>query len=260
MRFEGKAAVVTGAASGIGRCVVRGLVTAGARVVGCDRNDTTLGDLVGEFGDSVVPSVGDVSDSDYVQASMNLALDRLGDLDIVVNCAGIGARFGILDHPDDLFDKVMAVNLRGPWLFTKYGAKAMIGRGHGGSIVTVGSISGISGQPMQSSYGPSKAGAGQLMKVAALELANFGIRCNAVLPGGTLTPLLVDDPSTDPAQLRAQLAPFADKGRSIPIGRLAEPEEIASTVLFLASEDSSYMTGSQVVVDGGATAGSPRIA
>lgn len=260
MRFKDKAAVVTGAGSGIGRCVVRGLVTAGARVVGCDRNEAALGALVDEFGDAIVSSVGDVSDPDYVKASVDLALAQLGDVDIIVNCAGIGARFGLLDHPDDLFDKVMAVNLRGPWLFTKYGAKAMINRGHGGSIVTVASISGISGQPMQSSYGPSKAGAGHLMKVAALELAGYGIRCNAVLPGGTLTPLLVDNPSSDPEQLRAQLAPFADKGRAVPIGRLADPEEIANAVLFLASGESSYMTGSQVVVDGGATAGSPRIA
>ncbi|GAA2898329.1 SDR family oxidoreductase [Pseudonocardia halophobica] len=252
-----KVVLVTGAASGIGEAATRLFIERGACVVATDRDARKL-EMVADSLPSgqLLTLVGDVTSSEHGRLTVQRAVEAFGRLDVVCNVAGIGARFSLRELPEDTFDRVLAVNVKGPWLYTKYASEQMLAQGTGGSIITVSSIAAGFGLPMQTAYGPSKAAALQLMRSAAMELAPFGIRCNSVLPGIVATPILVDAPSEDPDELKRQLAPFRQGAQNVPLGRVGEPGDIASTLAFLASDESSYITGTQIVVDGGWTAGS----
>ncbi|MEI7553935.1 SDR family NAD(P)-dependent oxidoreductase [Candidatus Chlorohelix sp.] len=251
-RLEGKVALITGAGNGIGRITARLFASEGASVVISDRLDADLREterLIASDGGSVTAIVCDVTNAAQVQASVNLALETYGKLNILVNNAGIGrnpARITELSEED--WDITLNVNLKGVFLGMKYAIPAM--KQEGGSIINLASVAGIVGTPKLSAYGASKAGVIQLSKTAALECARYGIRVNAVCPSWTKTNMvdLFTNSTPNPQATEQGMA------NAIPLGRLGHPEEIANAILFLASEESSFITGATLPVDGGLTA------
>ncbi|GEL08132.1 SDR family NAD(P)-dependent oxidoreductase [Salisediminibacterium halotolerans] len=243
MRLSGKVAVVTGGASGIGEAAVRRFVSEGAKVVIADINDHKGAELVAEIGDSVVYQHVDVTDETEVEAMVAKAETTYGKLDILFNNAGIGS----LNATDELsledWRKIMAINMDGVFLCAKHAIKAMK-RAGGGSIINTASILGHVGQAQTGPYSASKGGVANFTRALAVEYAQEKIRVNAVCPGYTRTPLLeqLDD---DMLQYLISLHP---------VNRLGEAEEIANAVLFLASDEASFITGENLLVDGGYTA------
>ena len=249
--LTGKAAVVTGGAKGIGWGISRRLAEAGAAVLIADVDlagaEQSAAELERAGGRASAIAV-DVSDEDQVRAMVAACRERFGSLDILVNDAGIFPSSPIAEMSPALFDKVIAVNLRGLFLCTKYAAEAMIEQGRGGRIVNVTSIDALHPSMVGlAHYDASKHGAWGFTKNSALEFAPHGIWVNAIAPGGIATPGVAAMPSGDagPAGLEAFMA-------RIPMGRMGEPDDIGKIALVLASDLASYMTGSQVVVDGGA--------
>lgn len=251
-RLEGKVAVITGGASGMGEATAQLFVGEGARVV--------IGDVQKEKGHAVAQAIGpecafvltDVSSSEDVRALVRTAVERFGKLDVMYNNAGIGGGEGsIVECTEETFDRIIAVDLKAVWLGMKHALPYLIENG-GGSIVTTASISGLVGMQGQGAYGSAKGGVIQLTRVCAIENAQHGVRANCICPGGTLTPILYANPSLpaplDPEVVRENLA------RLQPIQRAGLPEDIANAALWLASDDSSFVTGQAIVVDGGWTA------
>ncbi|MGE5596390.1 MAG: SDR family NAD(P)-dependent oxidoreductase [Hyphomicrobiales bacterium] len=251
-RLDGKVAVITGGASGMGEATARLFVREGARVV--------IGDLQREKGEAVAKSIGpecvfapaDVSSSEDVRSLVTTAVQSFGQLDIMYNNAGIGGGEGsILDCSEETFDRIIAVDLKAVWLGMKHALPHLIANG-GGSIITTASVSGLMGMPGQGAYGSAKGGVIQLTRVCAIEYAAQGVRANCICPGGTLTPILYANPSlpapVDPELVRKGLE------HAQPIPRAGMPEDIANAALWLASDESSFVTGQAIVVDGGWTA------
>lgn len=275
-RLDGKVAVVTGGASGIGLATVERFVAEGARVVFCDLDPEQGRTLSAEIGDGAArlhhrrraeggPNDGraiaerlgataifvpaDVTDAASLGAVIDRAVSEFGGLDILVNNAGVGGgEISVEACAEDLFDRTLAVNLRGPWLGMKLAFPHLRARG-GGVIVTTSSISALMGMPGQGAYGASKAGVLQLTRVAAIEGAAHFIRVNAVCPGGIVTPIIYDTPLLD-GPMDAQAVAGAMAGAQ-PLPRAGLPEDIANAILWLASDESSFVTGQSIVVDGG---------
>jgi 3-oxoacyl-[acyl-carrier protein] reductase len=244
VRFSGKTALVTGAASGIGRAAAVLLAAEGANVALVDKQPTSHS--VAEIG----PSAGtrcsehraDVSDSQAVDRAMSEATERWGRVDVVLANAGINRDGFVHQLTDERWDEVLRVNLTGAFYlcrsaFARFGAD-------GGSIVATSSVSAL-GNLGQANYAASKSGLVGLVRTLALEGAERGIRVNAVAPGFTATRMV----ESVPQRVREKLV------ARIPMKRLARPEEIARAMLFLASEEASYITGQVVFVDGGASVG-----
>ena len=248
-RLDGKVALITGGARGMGKSHVRHFVAEGARVV--------FGDMLDERGAAVAAGLGeracryihhDVTSEEDWAAAVALAVDAFGRLDVLVNNAGVLQFAMIADMPLADFRRVLEVNAVGCWL----GMKAVIDpmtKAGGGSIVNISSVEGFAGAVGLSAYSASKFAIRGMTKVAARELARFGIRVNSVHPGGVMTRMIIDS-----AGLRT-----ADQGeaflRAMPLGRFAEPVEISRLVAYLASDESSYSTGSEFVADGGLLSG-----
>ncbi|MES5483317.1 SDR family oxidoreductase [Bradyrhizobium sp. INPA03-11B] len=276
-RLAGKTAIVTGGASGIGLATVQRFVAEGASVVFCDllpeagrELAASLGDagklhhsrraaggpndgdaIAGELGARAVFVAADVTDQASLAKVFETAVKQFGGLDILVNNAGVGGGEGPIETcPRSLFDRTLAVNLLGPWLGIKLAFPLLRARG-GGSIVTTSSVSALLGMPGQGAYGASKAAVLQLTRVAAIEGASDFIRVNAVCPGGVSTPIIYDSPllarGIDPALVGQGL------GRAQPLPRACQPEDVANTILWLASEESGFVTGQAINVDGGLT-------
>jgi NAD(P)-dependent dehydrogenase (short-subunit alcohol dehydrogenase family) len=248
-RLDGKVAIITGGASGMGEATAKLFVREGARVV--------IGDVQREKGEEVASSLGaacvfarvDVSSSEDVRALVRTAVDRFGKLDIMYNNAGIGGGEGpIADCTEEVFDRIIAVDLKAVWLGMKHALPYLIANG-GGSIITTASVSAFMGMQGQGAYGAAKGGVVQLTRVCAIENADKGVRANCICPGGTATPLLWANPASDlrpdPDEVRARLANIQ------PIPRAGLPEDIANAALWLASDESSFVTGQAIVVDGG---------
>lgn len=249
--LSGKTAIVTGGAMGIGLGIVSRLVEAGAHVLIADINEEAAEKAVSSFGEqasklSFVRT--DVSDEGDVRAAVDAALERFGTLDILVNNAGIFPFASVRDMSTGDFNRVLDINLRGVFLFTKYASEKMIGQGRGGKIINITSIDAIKPSSVGlAAYDASKHGVWGFTKNVALELAPHKIQVNAVAPGGIATP------GTGVGQETSSEAEETTKRflAKIPLGRMGEPDDIGRVVLFLASDLSSYMTGEQVVVDGG---------
>ena len=260
-RLEGKVAVITGATGGIGSAAARLFAGEGTKVALVDLDETALSAVARSIGeDKASYTVADVTQPDQTQAYVNAAVSRWGGIDVLLANAGIeGTLSPITEYPVDMFDRVMAVNVRGVWLGIKYVVPVMRERG-GGSIVITSSTAGISGSPEMSAYNTSKHAVIGLMRTAALEGAPDRIRVNTVNPSPIETRMMRSieemrvaafDDSTVTVDVAKQS--FADR---IPLQRYGNPEEVARMMLFLSSDDSSFCTGGVYMVDGGRSAGS----
>jgi len=246
MRLAGKVAIVTGAARGIGRAIALRCGQEGARVVVVDLRDDEGHQtvrLIEAAGGKAIFIRTDVSDGAQVQAMVDLVVEQWGAIHILVNDAGICPFEDFLEMSESLWDQVLDVNLKGYFLCSQAVARVMVERGVKGRIIAVSSISSEFGGSSQAHYCASKAGINLLVKSMAISLGRHGITCNAVLPGTVETDInreaLADPAVRDYWSKRA------------PLGRLGQPEDIAGPVLFFASDDSEWCTGSMLVVDGG---------
>jgi meso-butanediol dehydrogenase / (S,S)-butanediol dehydrogenase / diacetyl reductase len=248
--LEGRVAIVTAGGAGIGGATARCFASEGAAVVVADlsgRRADEVARAITASGGRAVPIKMDVADPDAVQATVRLAIDTFGRLDILFNNAGL-ATVGLLHETSlETWNRVIAVSLTGTFLGMKYALPIMRDQGRG-AIINTASVSGIAGDYGLSSYNAAKAGVINLTRSAAIENARHGIRVNCVCPGSIRTRAAeILDPN-HAAELRRRHA------EAHPIGRIGEPEEIASTVRFLASDEASFITGATIVVDGGLTA------
>ena len=240
-------AVITGGASGMGAATVREFVQAGAKVTFIDINKDGAQKVSEETGATAV--IGDVSDSTFCTNTINDVVEAHGRLDVLVNCAGTIHRADATGTNDDEWRQVMAVNVDAVFYLSRAAIHHMITQ-KSGAIVNFGSIWGGVGAPGVLAYCTTKGAVHQLTKAMALDHVEDGIRVNAVAPGEVNTPMLASGrPKAPSAQDLADLAEA-----TIPIKRLAEPEEIAKAVRFLASDEASYITGAIIPVDGGYTA------
>jgi len=256
MRLDGKVAIITGAGSGLGRATMALFAKEGAKVVGCGRRqgkgDETL-EMVKDVGGEGIFVQADISRSEDVQRVISEAVSRYGRLDILVNNASVGPNgpynMGpVTDIPDDHWDAVIDVNLRGPFLFCKYGIREMLKTG-GGVIANVSSIGGTIGMHSNHNYCASKAGVISLTKCIGASYAAKGIRANCLVAGSFDTEFIA--PYAD--AIKATLADEQLRYLYSPVGRMSTPEELAPSLLFLCSDDSSYMYGESMVVDGAQT-------
>jgi len=246
-RLRGKVAVVTGASRGIGRGISIGLGAAGADVVVNHRdNPGEAGEVVAEVtksGGRAIAVRADVADRDEVERMFAAARDEFGGVDILVNNAGICPFHDFLTMPEELWDRVQAVNLKGTFLCSQAAARIMVEQGRGGRIISVSSISALVGGGMQTHYTPTKAGQRSLMQSLAIVLGPHGITCNSVLPGTIATDMNAED-LADPGKRRYMQ-------ERIPAGRLGRPDDLAGPVVFLASDEAAYVNGAELLVDGG---------
>jgi NAD(P)-dependent dehydrogenase (short-subunit alcohol dehydrogenase family) len=247
-RLLGKSAVVTGAAAGIGRATAELFAREGARLVVADIYTdglATLRDSLANVTDDVAVVTADVSKPEDVRRMIDVAVDQYGRLDIAVANAGIIPLASIVEATLDDWEAVMAIDGRGMFLTCKYAIEQMLING-GGSIVCLSSISGMAGQARQSTYGPAKFVASGLTKHLAIEWASQGIRVNAVAPGTINTERVQQLPNEPGGSEYVESIKAAH-----PIGRLGQPSEVANAILFLASDEASFITGAILPVDGG---------
>jgi len=275
-RLAGKVAIVTGGASGIGLATVERFVAEGASVVLTDLPAASHQELVDRLGENQAgvhyrnrekdgPNDGyaiaerlgssarfvpaDVTEADQLEEVIDAAVRVFGGIDILFNNAGVGGAEGsVIDCSEPLFDRVLDVDLKAVWRGIKLAAPHMVERG-GGSIISTSSGAGLMGLPGLAAYSAAKGGVIALTRAAAVELASAFVRVNCICPGGIVTPIIYENPALgtnlDPELLRAGLA----AGQPIP--RAGEPEDIAATALWLASDESSFITGQAIAVDGG---------
>lgn len=249
MRLEGKVALISGGARGQGAVEAKLFAREGAKVV--------FGDILDESGKQVEAEIHeaggeaayvhlDVTREDDWRTAVNTAIDRYGKLDILVNNAGILIRKGIEDTTEEDWDRIMGVNAKGAFLGTKHSIPAMRQAG-GGSIVNISSTAGLVASPSGSaSYTASKGAVRLLTKSTAVQYAKEGIRCNSIHPGPIDTDM-IQETLTDSAKLEERM-------QRLPMGRVGTADEIAYGVLYLASEEAAFVTGSELVIDGGTTA------
>ncbi|MDH4112618.1 MAG: glucose 1-dehydrogenase [Actinomycetota bacterium] len=248
MRLDGKVALITGGGSGMGKVASEMFASEGANVVLTDVNDEAGGSTATAIGERAYYVHADVSKENDAEAMVAAALERFGRLDVLYNNAGIMPLDdgSVTDADGSIWDRVLAVNVKGVMFGCKFGIPAMLESG-GGSIINVASfVAWLGAATSQTAYTASKGAVLAMTREIAVEYARKGIRANALCPGPIETPLLL-----------ALLSDEAKKQRRfvhIPMGRLGHAEELAKAALFLASDDSSYMTGSSLIVDGGITA------
>jgi NAD(P)-dependent dehydrogenase (short-subunit alcohol dehydrogenase family) len=244
-RFAGKVALVTGAAQGMGLAIAERLVEEGAALVMFDLEADVLEASAGRL--DAIPVVGDVSKREDVRRAVETCCDRFGRLDVLVAQAGIGDVCPLLDIEDAAWERMLAVNLTGVFLSVQEAGRGMAADGRGGSIVVSASTNAFYVEEGTAHYSATKGGVWTFVRNAALDLGRNGIRVNSVLPGIIDTRLsapLVHDPVAGPEYLKR-----------VPLGRFGQPREIANAVLFLASDEASYITGADLIADGGATLG-----
>lgn len=252
----GKTAFVTGASSGIGQAIAVRLAAEGCDIAIGYRNDLAgarqteslaleQSEAAGHTGLKTLLVPGDAAQEADVIQGMNAVIEVFGGLDILVNNAGIQSEYPSHDIPTDRFDQVIAVNLRGPYLYSREAIQHWLAHQRPGIIINVSSVHEVIPRPLYLSYAASKGGLGNLTKTLALEYADRGIRVNAIAPGATVTPInqeWVEDP-----------AKKAVVESHIPMGRPGTTDEMAAAVAFLASSEAAYITGQTLFIDGGLT-------
>ena len=250
--MKDKVALITGASSGIGRATALAFAAKGANVIVAARRQDELDQLVAEIeanGGKAAAIKTDVSKSADVQQMVAFAIKTFGRLDYAVNNAGVEGEFAsVIDLPEEEWDRVLDINLKGTFLCLKHEAKAMLAAGNGGAIVNVGSVNSFLGFPTGSAYVTSKHGLIGLTTSVSAELASSGIRVNLVCPG------IVDTPMH--RRLRGLIgdAPYEDfLAHRVHLHRMGQPEEMARSIVFLCSDDASYITGTTLTPDGGFT-------
>ena len=249
-RLKDKVAIVTGAGQGLGRATAQRFAEEGAQVVIADLNRSTARDTVNAItaaGGEAMAVIADVSDAQDAERLAATTLTEFGRIDILVNNAAIfGSGKHIAEIDEEAWERVMRVNLKGPFLCSKYVIPAMRRQG-GGSVVFVSSMSGVVGNELQADYNTSKHGLIGLARCLAQDCGGDGIRANVVCPTGMNTPIMARTPAEN-------VAPYAAMTM---FSRFAEPDEVANAILFLASDEASYITAAVLMVDGGATAIQP---
>jgi len=255
MELTNKVAVITGANSGIGRAITLALAKKGASVtIDYVVNEESAEELEKEIinmGDKAIMVDADVSKISDLQKLVDKTIKSFGKIDILVNNAGIETRTSVLDSSEEQYDKVMAVNLKSAFFSTQIAAKQMIKQGKGGRIINISSVHEDWPMPGNTPYCCSKGGMRMLTRTTGVELAKYGINVVGIGPGAVATPINTSTMS-DPEKLQ-KLDSF------IPIGRMAKPNEIASLVAWIASDDSSYVTAATFFVDGGIMQASPGL-
>lgn len=245
-RLEGKAAIVTGAARGIGKAIATRFHQDGARLVlwdlRADELSATCAELSGA-GAEVRGEVVDVTDRSAVEAAVASARARLGRVDVLANNAGIAGFTPFLNMSDQEWRRMLDVDLTGVFICSQVVARHMREQASGGAIVNMASTNGLLGEALQAHYNAAKGGVVLLTKTMAIELAPYGIRVNSVCPG-----FIATDLARSSGLSQAEIDAYAQK---IPMGRTGRPEEVAAAFSFLASDDASFITGTEVVVDGG---------
>ena len=248
-RLAGKVCIVTGAGSGIGRATAIRFADEGAWVTCVDVNREHVEAVAMEIGAAAFAVAADVSDAAAVKAYTDATVERWGGLHVVFNNAGVNLPGVFHEASDEVIERTIAVNIRGPIYGCRYAIPHML-RGGGGSLINTSSVNGLVAEPFLAIYATSKGAIIMLSKGIALDYAKEGIRCNAIAPGWVDTPV-----NYAHAEMLGGLDKvYADIDSFQPIGRPGEPREIANVALFLASDESSFMTGSVVVADGGMTA------
>jgi glucose 1-dehydrogenase len=247
MKLQGKVAVVTGAGTGIGQAIALAFAREGAMVVvdyvgKASVSQDTI-DKIGAMGGKSLGVEADISKPDDVQVLVNKTIETFAKLNIFVNNAGIERKFAFVDYPLEEWQKIMAVNLTGPFLCSQAAAKQMIKQGQGGRIINLSSIHEDLPMTTNAPYCASKGGLRMLMRTIAVELAPSGITVNNIGPGAIYTP--IDKDVEGDAKLNDQIL------AEIPMGRWGKPEEVAQLAVYLASEDAAYVTGSTHFIDGG---------
>ncbi|MCU0570339.1 MAG: glucose 1-dehydrogenase [Oculatellaceae cyanobacterium Prado106] len=252
-RLDQKVAFITGAASGIGAATARLYAQEGAKVVIADiRGDAAeaMAEKIRAEGGTAIAIATDVTQPDQVEFAINQTVETYGQMNILFSNAGVLIAGTAIDMPLELWQKTLAVNMTGSFLCAKYGIPKMQAAG-GGSMIITSSTSGIGGEKAAVAYNASKGGSIQLMRQLAVEYARTGIRVNAICPGW------IDTPFNDPLYVGAGYSKESTYP-AIPLGRQGTPEEVAYVALFLGSDESSYVTGQLLVVDGGLTTQPPH--
>jgi NAD(P)-dependent dehydrogenase (short-subunit alcohol dehydrogenase family) len=248
MSFTGKTVIVTGATSGIGRAAAEAFGREGASVVVVGRKETIIGEVaraIEDAGGRALPCAADITAGDAPARIVGAAVDSFGGLDVLVNAAGIIAAATLEATTDETWDTMMDVNLRAPFRLMRAAAPKLIERK--GSIVNVSSVNGLRSFPGVLAYNVSKSAVDQLTRCAALELAPVGVRVNAVNPGVTVTNL-----HRRSGMDESRYAAFLERSKEThPLGRPGQPQEVASLILFLASDRAGWMTGETIPIDGG---------
>jgi 2-hydroxycyclohexanecarboxyl-CoA dehydrogenase len=243
--LDGKVALVTGAGSGIGRAIAERLAAEGARVAASDLVPADAGATAAEIGHGAIAVQLDVSDDASIGLAVAEVTERLGPIDALVNNAGWDLIEPFVDSEPATWDRVLAINLRGPIAVTRSVLDSMISR-RAGRIVSIASDAGRVGSSGEAVYSGAKAGVMGFSRTVAREVARYGINVNCVCPGPTNTPLIQREAEKNPKWLAAL-------ERAVPFGRLADPSEIAAAVAFLVSDDAAFITGQALSVSGGLT-------
>lgn len=245
MRFKDKSVIVTGAAQGIGRACAEAFAAEGARVLIADVAMDAAAEVeraITEAGGTARVVRCDVGDKAQVEAMVEAAVEAFGGVDILINNAGTIKTADFLELEEEDFDRVLRVNLKGMFLVAQAAAKRMVAQG-GGAIVNMSSVNAVMAIPNQVPYNVSKGGVNQLTRVTALALADKGVRVNAIGPGTIMTELAKTVMEDDAARRKIM--------SRTPMGRLGTPDEVAKIAMFLASDESSYITGQTIYCDGG---------
>lgn len=246
--FSSQVVIVTGAARGIGRVMVQMFAQAGARVIAADRDENGLAETCAAYRDQVKPAVADTSAVEGANSIVNASIAHFGKLDVCVNNAAVAPHAALLEERVEVWDKVYAVNCRGTFLMTQAAARVMMAAKRGGRIINFSSGASNRGSAGAAAYASSRAAVESFSRVAAIELAPFNILVNTVSPG------LID---TQPKPLPPVMAEnLAKRIPNLPLARPGEPEEVANVVLFLASDEASYVSGAVWSVDGASGVGS----
>ncbi|WGD28920.1 2,3-dihydro-2,3-dihydroxybenzoate dehydrogenase [Ancylobacter sp. WKF20] len=250
--LNGKLALVTGAAGGIGAAVVRLLVEEGARVVATDLDEDGVKALASEFGGAVTPFRLDVSSSMDVTALIGLIVHHIGPIDLLANVAGVLSNTVVTELTDAEWERVLSINAGGVFRVSREVAKVMQARRRGAIVTVSSNAAGIPRHAM-AAYAASKAAATMFTRCLGLELASHGIRCNIVAPGSTLTPMQTGMWADENGAARVIAGTPEIFKAGIPLGKLATPDEVAEAVVFLLSDRASHITMTDLYVDGGAT-------